>query len=85
MDSKFKVGEVLRIKENCALTAKACGWPKDTTIKITKVRQQVYEYIYLQCADDYWVQRNEPDQWNHNLIDDNFQLDKIGTVLYGHS
>lgn len=79
--SRFKVGDVIGIVVGCELTM-LHGWYHTMILKIIEVRDDSYFYEHLTDAAPSWKAGTKA-VWIHSIIDNNFSLNKAGTILYG--
>lgn len=82
MASKFKIGDILILKNKAELHIKY-GWNKNMTILINKVGSESYTFDHLVSPASNWFLLKD-DSWNLNIIHENFKLAPVAMrVLYG--
>lgn len=81
MVPRFKVGDVIAVHRGSELVMYH-GWNDTMVLKIRAIVADAYTFEHLTDASRNWLS-GSISIWECKIIDNNFEIDKTGTILYG--
>ena len=78
---RFKVGDIVAVHKGCELVM-LHGWEDTMVLRIKVLTGNAYIYEHLTKGSRLWP-RGSSSIWSYEVIDNNFEIDKAGTILYG--